>query len=219
MMKQTPARWTMAALVGVGVGFLGATASAATPADAPATREWRFRVTLDGRPIGEHRFVVRTQGDRWFVTSEARFEVRILGIRAYRYRHDAHETWQQGCLRSLDSTTDDDGKPFQVQRRFDSGCAFSFAYWNPAMLAQNQLVNAQTGRTENVEIKRLGEGRIDVRGAEVPGVRWRISGPAQPLEVWYSPQGDWLGLDSVVAGGRTLSYRLEPITPSRKDAE
>jgi hypothetical protein len=29
------------------------------------------------------------------------------------------------------------------------------------------------------------------------------------VDVWYSADGDWVGLDSTVAGGRQLSYRLE----------
>lgn len=223
-MKRSAAAATLAALTCIAATVsTAAAATAPPPLPAPLSRDgtnvWSFRVTLDGEPIGEHRFVVRSQGGRWSVTSEARFEVRILGIRAYRYRHEARESWQNGCLRSLESTTDDDGRPQQVQRRFDAGCTFSFAYWNPAMLAQSQLVNAQTGRAEEVSVARLGEARLDVRGAEVNAVRWRIDGPQPPLEVWYSPQGEWLGLDSTVAGGRKLSYRLQPNSPTRKDGE
>jgi hypothetical protein len=48
-----------------------------------------------------------------------------------------------------------------------------------------------------------------VRGLPTAATRWRITGPAQPIDIWYSLQGDWVGLDSTVAGGRQLSYRLE----------
>ena len=38
--------------------------------------------------------------------------------------------------------------------------------------------------------------------------RWRITGAGAPLDVWYSAEGEWLGLDASVAGGRKLSYRF-----------
>jgi hypothetical protein len=207
-------RLLLGAVAAGGLALAGATARA-----ADEVRDWNFRVTLDGSPIGEHRFVVRRRGDTWSVESEARFDIRILGIAAYRYRHEARETWQRGCLAALESKTDDDGTPNAVRRRFDGGgCAFTFAYWNPAILTQSQLINAQTGRSEAVRIARVGEGSVAVRGADTAAVRWRIDGPERPIDLWYSPQGDWLGLDSSVAGGRRLSYRLESTPTPRKDS-
>ena len=38
--------------------------------------------------------------------------------------------------------------------------------------------------------------------------QFRITGPSAPIVVWYSPQGEWLGLDSIVGGKHKLSYRL-----------
>ena len=84
----------------------------------------------------------------------------------------------------------------------------SFAYWNPAIQAQTQLLNAQTGKLESVRILRLAAGSIEARGQVVAASGFRITGPAHPIDVWYSAEGDWIGLDSVVGGGKTLSYRL-----------
>jgi hypothetical protein len=39
-------------------------------------------------------------------------------------------------------------------------------------------------------------------------MRLRISGNARTVDVWYSAQDQWIGLDTTVDGGRTLSYRL-----------
>ncbi|MFS2056383.1 DUF6134 family protein, partial [Variovorax sp. CT11-76] len=57
------------------------------------------------------------------------------------------------------------------------GCVMSFAYWNPAMRAQQQLLNAQTGKLEPVRIVALDEGRVEVRGHGIPEVD-RLLGPA-----------------------------------------
>lgn len=185
-------------------------------------REWRFEVSLDDQPIGEHRFASSGPAERRQVRSEASFVVRFLGIAAYRYRHEAIEHWRGDCLASLVATTDEDGKRSSVRAEADAptvvdgeptqalpGCAMSFAYWNPALLKQTRLLNAQTGRVEAVQVSQLGSAVIEVRGRSLTATHWRITGTAQPIDLWYTAQGDWVGLDSTVAGGRKLSYRLK----------
>ena len=213
-----------AALAAVAVAH-GVDAPRAADADAPGARVWNFRVLLDGQPIGRHRYTVTPHGERREVRSDASFEVRMLGFVAYRYRHQARERWQRDCLAGLDAHTDDDGRVTRIDATRDDaglritgggeaprllpGCVLSYAYWNPAMLAQSRLLNAQTGELETLRIERVGPGSVDVAGALTPAVRWRVSGAHAPIELWYSAQGDWLGLDSTVAGGRRLSYRLD----------
>lgn len=195
-----------------------------TGAETPAATDgWTFRVLLDGKPIGEHRFragAADDAGERTMV-SEARFAVRWLGITAYRYQHRAVERWRGDCLVALSADTDDNGQRTRVSAGVQgdafevsiplpqsaSGCVMSFAYWHPALRAQQRLLNAQTGRIEPVRIASLGEAPLEVGTRRVSASGWRISGPAQPIDVWYSPQGDWVGLDTRVDGGRALSYR------------
>ena len=88
------------------------------------------------------------------------------------------------------------------------GCVMSFAYWNPQMLRQARLLNAQTGEFETVKISALGDDNIVVRGATVAAKRYRITGPKNPIDLWYSQSDEWLALESAVAGGRRLRYRL-----------
>ena len=195
---------------------------------SPPAGEWNFRALLDGKPIGQHRFSVThvgsALGDERRVISEASFAVKFLGITAYRYRHKATEQWRGECLTALTATTDDDGKASSVRTEADgealsvktaaatqslSGCVMTFAYWNPAIQTQTRLLNAQTGKAEVVQVNRIGSGSVEVRGQPVAATRFRITGPAEPIDVWYSAQGEWIGLDSLVAGGRKLSYRLQ----------
>ena len=115
-------------------------------------REWRFDVSLDGKPIGEHRFVKHEFDDRVEVTSEANFRVRFLFIDAYRYEHRAYEMWRGDCLERLDARTDDNGEEILVSgERAGRGfrvttdgvvagvelCVQTFAYWNPRILEAN----------------------------------------------------------------------------------
>ena len=198
-----------------------ATASAAGPAGG----EWDFRVLLDDSPIGEHRFALAAAGDERKLTSEARFAVKLLGVTVYRYQHNATEMWRGDCLKRLSSKTDDDGNPERVNAEPSGdnalavttpkgtqsleGCVMSFAYWNPAIRTQDKLLNSQSGKFEAVKVSRAGNGTVEVRGQQVAATRWRIATDAQPIDVWYSQQGEWLGLDSMVSGNRKLSYRLK----------
>lgn len=206
--------------------LLASTLLAAAPAvtAAESVREWLFEVSLDGKPIGEHRFTVGTDGERTTVRSRARFDVKVLGFTAYRYRHEADEVWRKGCLESLRARTDDDGTALAVDAepvdgaglRVTSpkgiasypGCVMGFAYWNPAMLQQSRLLNVQTGEYLAVAVAPLAEQPVQVRGEPVPAKRWKLTGPDNPLELWYGSDGQWLALDSTVTGGRKLRYRL-----------
>ncbi len=203
----------------------GATFGAATQAHtAPAAGEWIFRVLLDDKPIGRHSFTVTAQGDQREVRSLASFDVKFLGFTAYRYRLDVTEQWQGDCLTGLMAATDDDGKLAKVQARREGdqlqvtspqgrqslgGCVMTFAYWNPALREQSRLLDPQTGRFENVHIGVVGEESIALRGKPTAATHVRITGPKAPIDLWYSAQGDWLALESTVAGGRKLIYRRE----------
>lgn len=192
-------------------GALLATALAAVADD----NQWNFTALLDGKPIGEHRFSVQGPGPQRRVRSEADFSVRLLGVVVYRYRHRADESWRGDCLTGLQASTDDDGdiRWVRLGEAFGTplaGCVMSFAYWNTAIRGQTRLLNAQTGEVETVQLRRLGDRTIEVRGSPMAATRWRISGTAQPIDIWYSVASDeWVGLDSTVRGGRQLSYRLK----------
>lgn len=201
-----------------------AVALAGMPAAAAPAGESTFSVLLDDKLIGEHRFSIGGTEEARSVVSEASFAVKLLGLTVYRYRHRAVEKWRGDCLSELTATTDDDGKASRVRteaegdglavvtdagRQALKGCVMSFAYWNAAIQRQPRLLNAQTGRSESVQVSRAGGGTVEVRGRQVAATRWRIDGPAQPIDVWYSAQGEWVGLDSTVEGGRKLAYRLK----------
>ena len=67
-------------------------------AAASTKDELTFAVSLDDKPIGRHRFRIADDGATRVVESEASFDVRILRVPVYRYRHRNTETWQNGCL-------------------------------------------------------------------------------------------------------------------------
>jgi len=195
-------RWLMAGLV------LELVTAAAQPTAELAGR-WDFEATLDGKPIGQHRFAVSGPPEARTVDSQARFTVRILGIPVYRYQHRANEHWQGECLLELRSDTDDDGVRQHVKQRYEDECLAGFAYWNPRLVTQRRLVNPQTGKIEEVRFEPVADRPIAVRGQPVSAHGWRLISGDQRIVVWYaSDNGRWIGLDAEAKGGRQLAYRL-----------
>ncbi|MEO7850738.1 MAG: DUF6134 family protein [Rubrivivax sp.] len=198
---------------------------------APAQRDWRFTAFLDGKPIGSHHFALEGgEGGARTLTSDARFDVKLLGLTVYRYGHHVSERWQGNCLAALTARTDDDGQVTDVRAQVSdaglvvrtsltgkaaqtlpepapvAGCVMSFAYWNPALRSQRRLLDPASGKLETVQIAPLPEKAIEVRGQPVTARGWRIDGLAHPIDVWYAGD-EWIGLDTVVERGRRLSYR------------
>jgi hypothetical protein len=186
---------------------------------------YAFQVLLDSKPIGTHRFeVTDTQGGVQSIRSDASFDVRFLGIPFYRYRHTANEQWQSGCLKQLQSTTHDNGKDVSVRAVDESGrmrvtrdkqnvelngCISTYAYWNPALLRQqNQLLNPQTGAIDKVRVELMGEESVVIGGVQSIADRLRIRGDAGDIHLWYSKAGEWLQLESVT-GERRIRYRVD----------
>jgi hypothetical protein len=195
-------------------------ASLSTPT---SMQSWNFRVYLDDKPIGFHRFDLRTEGEHRELHSAARFDVKVLFINAYKYVHDDNESWGGDCLQSMKASTDDNGKQLTMSamsqgnqfnvianaRRYAlPGCVMSFAYWNPLMLQQTHLLNAQTGEYDAVTIKLVGEVALQVRGVKQAARQYRLTGSKLSIDLWYSPSGEWLALESTTESGRRLRYLL-----------
>lgn len=198
--------------------------SALLPHNASASpgKEWHFEVFLDDDPIGFHHFQLDTSGDSRVLRGAAQFRVKLLGFTVYDYSHENLERWQHDCLQHIEARTDDNGEDLFVRgssngegmllqsssgSRDMPGCIMSFAYWNPAILDQQQLLNAQTGEYLDVEVKPLGEQTLQLQGRAVPALHYRLRTNENDIELWYSSDRDWLALSTTTSGGRQLHYR------------
>lgn len=190
---------------------------------AANAKSWDFSVLLDGDEIGYHRFELTDLGDERRVTSKAKFDVRFLFVNAFRYRHNTTEVWSDGCLRKIDSSTEANRKRLSVKGAsngdafvVDNGseqnalaeCVMTFAYWDPEFLQQPRLLNSQSGEYLDVEVEKLGNDSIEVRGETVPATAYRLTAKKMELTVWYSDDDEWLALESVAKGGRIIRYEL-----------
>ena len=208
-------------------------------ANLSESSKWQFKVLLDNREIGTHYFTLSESNGRQTIQTEARFDVKVLFVNLYRYRHQSTEVWQGNCLRSIDSETDANGKPFLVEGNLVAGqsndnyfqvnaagaetelppCVMTFAYWNPIFLDEDKLLNSQTGTYEDVTITRIGEESLQLDGEAVAAVKYLIDLKAGPITLWYAANDfRWLALESVAAGGRILRYEPLTITSNGGDA-
>ena len=183
------------------------------------TEEWNFNVTVDGNLIGKHQFKKKQEAGLTIVTSNAKFDVKILFVNILKYRHQNREVWEEGCLSKIESTTRSNKKKFKVsgskhnesfsidtlaENTIHQGCLYTFAYWNPDFLLQDRLVNSQTGEIEEVTVSKLDTDSNSLTG-------YVVNAKEGPIKVWYADE-TWIGLESTLKNGRTLRYQIDSQT-------
>ncbi len=201
---------------------------------------YNFRVLLDNKPIGFHQFDLSQNDSVQKVASEASFDVKLLFITAFKYRHSSYETWNNNCLTAIEATTNSNGKRQEVKGdRVESvlqigrslgeknldGCVQTFAYWNPNILDADRLLNSQTGEYVDVEVTRVGSDQLMLGSASVEAVKYKIESDPQyegkPVDItlWYDAgETTWLALESQAKGDRTLRYELQQPQAERIEA-
>lgn len=187
-------------------------------------QSWHFKVFLDNKPIGYHEYRMTGNDDQYIMSIKAEFDVKFLFLSVYSYAHNNSETWKNQCLTELSSTTDDNGEDLFVRFRAESNeflintpegtqtvkeCVRSFAYWNQDLLKSDRLLNAQTGELVDIELKSMGEESITLGDQSVEAERYQIKGKDLEIDLWYSPNKEWLALQSITKGGYILQYERQ----------
>ena len=195
----------------------------AASANSPTQNRWQFEVLLDDKPIGYHNFILSEKNGHQTISAEAKFNVKLLFVNVFSYRHQNEEIWRDNCLTSINAETLSNGtefvvrgqaakEGFQIQAESSANklppCVMSFAYWNPEFLKAEKLLNSQTGDYEKVAIVKEGEEGLLVNGQNIQAIRYSVSGASAPITLWYAALDNrWLALESVVKGGRILRYK------------
>ena len=204
------------------VAVAAALASASSAGTVTNVRSWHFDVLLDGKRIGDHEFLLTDHGQQQELRTRASFRVSVLLLPLYRYEHWTRELWRDGCLLQIDARTRENGAELSVkgERSGDifevrgpegiaqlDGCVKSFAYWEPAIVRERRLLNAQTGVYETVTVSSMGSEILAVSGRQIAAERHSLRAGKFTIDVWYSSDGDWVALESVTPEGRKLRYQ------------
>lgn len=189
-----------------------------------AMNSWNFKVFYGDQEIGEHHFSLQKEGDKRKVMIEADFNIDILFINVYSYKHKNTEIWEGSCLSSIESLTDDNGEEFITNGKFNDGvfkidskqganevdgCVNTFAYWDKRFLDNEALLNSQTGEIVDVVINFVADEKILVRNKVVKAKRYKLKSDKLNIDLWYSDKDEWLALNSITKDGTMLRYQIK----------
>jgi len=208
---------TLFALLGLGQGVAWANEALSQE------KVWDFKVYIDDDELGSQRFEVSSTAAGTEVRIQAAFDYDIFYVNVYSYRHSNLELWKDGCLTSIEASTDDDGETFFVSgsKQKDAllvrsqsgeqrlqGCVKTYAYWDASFLTSTQLLNSQTGEYQSINVQTLGADAIEVAGKARAANHYKISNNDFDIELWYAADtAEWLGLRSTTADGKVLRYQ------------
>jgi hypothetical protein len=189
-------------------------------------QQWRFKVYLDEQVIGYHTVTVNPEKTRATVTVEASFDVKFLFFTAYSYLHNTQETWENNCIKTIESRTNDNGDILYVSGQQQDqklvlnthagsqslpGCVRTFAYWNPSLLQARRLLNTQTGEYTDVSINYIADEDLTINGDSIVAKRYRLQAESIVIDLWYSDSMQWLALQTTTESGNQLRYQLEQL--------
>ncbi|MFT5572974.1 MAG: hypothetical protein ACI9FR_001907 [Cryomorphaceae bacterium] len=201
---------------------LSAVVSAAT---VESSESIKFRVFLNEDEIGYQQVNLQREGNRVNTSIDAKLKVKVLFINAYSYTHSAQEVWQDQCLVSIETNTKENSNTSFVkgQMALDkflinshkgenalSGCIRSFAYWDVSRLSETKLLNGETGEHVDAQLSAKGETQLMVQDKSVTSEHYVLRAEGADINLYYDLDKNWIGLKTIVKGGRTLAYYRTP---------
>lgn len=162
-----------------------------------------YTVLRDGKTIGTHAVTIDQKGGATEVAIETDIAVKVFFVTAYKFKHTSQESWSNGKLVSITSTTDDDGIAKALNARAERGRltvdskvkgnerrqhadanAFPASLWNAATVKQSALLNTLDGAVMTVAVEDLGSENVDAGGTSVQAQHYAITGELT-RELWF----------------------------------
>jgi hypothetical protein len=181
----------------------------------------RFDVLRAGDVIGSHRVDFGAVQNGLAVRTQIDIEVRVLGVKAFEFRHESTELWADGRLQKFDSETLDDdrgfvvhgmaaGDGFQITHRKGSELApadiMVGSYWTPEIATQTLLIDPQRGTLKQQRLVGKDTVALMIGNSSVEATRYTISGLTNG-RVAYDHRGRWLSAE-LKRKGSDILYRL-----------
>ena len=182
---------------------------------------WEFDAILNDKVIGQHTFIY--EDGKTVSNANFKFEYFFMD---FIYQHKSTETWEDSCLKTITSKTDDDGDLYEVSGHIGTyqflvttnnkatelpSCVMTFAYGNPKILEQKKLMNSQNGEYLDVDIQFLREENHVVKGKDILTTLWQIKSKDDDkdllVHLWYDENMNWVSLKSQTPIG-DMQYKL-----------
>jgi hypothetical protein len=185
-----------------GVLLLGPGMPGAAQAADIETRD--FNVAVDGKLAGEvHMTIQRHDNGTIQVRCDTDIHVSFALIGAYKFIYRGHETWKDRRLQRLDSTTDDNGKLYNVKAVAEPGGlrvrvnnveriarpeVWLTSYWSlpdPKLRSgEIPLIDADTGKDLKGKLEFVATEKRRVAGQDVLLNHYRLTG-SLTVDLWY----------------------------------
>jgi hypothetical protein len=166
-----------------------------------------FSVNIDAKPAGQYQMTINRQDDGTVqMSGRCDTQVTYVAVLKYTYSYQGTETWKDGRLRKLDSSSDDNGKRFNVQVVPDTdglrinangqtqtapANSWLTTYWSlPDAKLRNHavsLIDADTGRIIPAKLDYVGPAQLTIAGQEQNYAHYRLTGGVQ-VELWFDNQ-------------------------------
>jgi hypothetical protein len=163
-----------------------------------------FTTYIDGKQAGDYQMTIVSQQDGSVtMTGRASIDIRVLVVGRYRYTYNGTETWKDGRLVSFQSSSNDNGKEFQVSAAADADGlhvtvngrphvaraeAWLTTYWRlPDRKLRSQplaLLEADTGQDLAGNLEYVGLEEVSVAGQKVRCNHFRLTGGVH-ADLWY----------------------------------
>jgi hypothetical protein len=185
-----------------------------------------FTIHVDGKKAGTYQMAIGIQDNGVIImTGKADVSLRYL-VYSYTYSYRGKEVWKGGSLQSFASSTNDNGKKFQVTAEPEnnglrvkvSGAnnrqylaradMWPTSYWQlpPAKYRNGgvSLMDGDTGKPMAGQLRYIGQERLTVAGQQQNCFHYRVTGTPSPVDLWYDGQERLVRQDYMDDGHRTV---------------
>jgi Family of unknown function (DUF6134) len=190
--------WSAVIVVLAGLGASGSALASGPP------RQLVYRVTHSVfGDIGTYTNTIEPAANGTLVSTQANFDVRVLGVNMYHERAQRTERWQGNRLVAFDGVTDKGHGPVVVkgvargnefvitspQGTFDAPASVRPANpWSANFLSANEMMRVDTGRVEPVRVSGGEEASVTVGLDTIATRKYEIDGNTK-YTVWLDAQG------------------------------
>lgn len=181
-----------------------------------------FRAYTGDTDLGTHKMRWTVQGDVVTVNIDIDLGAKVLFLPVYSYTHRSKETWRDGSLAAIATTTNDDGDKtfvngdlkgdgFEIKSSKFNGVAplpvAPTSYWAYSSLKKPNWLNTQSGPLLKVSVASKGVETIKTRAGQIQARRYDVIGELD-VSLWYDAKNRWVK-SRFKAGDNTITYVLQ----------
>ncbi|MET1027578.1 MAG: DUF6134 family protein [Dongiaceae bacterium] len=189
--------------------------------DAPSGM-FVYQVMRGNDVIGEQRLTFDRRGDGLTVVTDAKIDVKLLGMSLYGFDQHVEENWQNGQLVGFSSVADDDGTDKKTdmtlsgnqltgtyngkQRTAPLGI-YPTSFWNADSVKQTQFIDTSRGKIRQVKVTDKGTEALNLPFGRVTAHHYSIDGDMK-RELWYDEKGVLVAGELQAKDGSTIRQEL-----------